>query len=289
MKKKIVTLLLIALVLAVTLTTFCGCFFQNLSIFSSSGMDEDTLAALDTLAAEDEDDPALANFSQINKVSLSMGANSIQIINEYKVTENGIYVKQYSSDSASGSAGSYEYYLEKDRGEYFLYMPNPSDHSRWRVGNISQEQWKQYVNLSARNSSISADSRSNLFSAKNYKKSGDHYKYVGPKVYITIETGSSSDTATFVFDVDGLFLVENGVEIKGNVAPEMTEEQKKQMKEMGYTFDMPYSYCVYNVGTTKITSYPSVENPEYKDNFFAAKEAENNRNQDNEESGKDVE
>jgi len=275
MKKNLVTILLIALVLVLSLTTFCGCFFENLSIISGK-MSVEAEQALAALAAQDPDDPVLKNFSQINKVSLGAGGASMQMITEYKVTENGFYYYSYYSDTTIGSAGSSAMYLEKDGDDYFYYAqdPNGKDFKVQAVPDSWIVQFENYI--TNRNSTIVSDSRANLFSSKNYKMDGDHYKYVGPEVYIEFGADSSGYEAKMVLEVDGLFLVDGGVEIRGHVMPEMTAEEKAEMEKAGYSFNMPYSYCVYNVGTTKIT-YPKVLNSDYKSTY---KQNKANQNRD---------
>ena len=252
MKKNLITILLIALISAICLVSFSGCFFENLS-FISGQMSGDAAAAFEAFnqelvtEAEDEDeDPTitLVNFTQINNVSLSMGANAASMVAEYKITENGLYcsMRTVSEDVQTPST---EFYLETYYNHWLYYYKNNDE---WRVGEITVKVVADY--LKAKDSSISADTRENLFYAKNYKSKGDHYEYVGEKVYLTY------GDIEMDMNVNGLFLVDGGIEIKGNVEPDMTAEQKAAAQLAGYSFDMPFSYKIVDVGSTKIT-FPS--------------------------------
>ena len=294
MKKRIFTILMVALVLAIAAASFTGCFFQNLS-FISGTMTGESAEALENFNQDpyEEDENGnikitLSNFTQLNKVSLSMGADNAMAVVEYKFTENGFSYSVYTETNAAGvysSSGRSDIYVEKDGDYWFAYIANPSNPSEWRVGAIETSTVKAYLEAKSNNSP--ADTRANLFDAKNYKSSGDHYEYVGPKVYLTIAGGSSADM-TFNMNVDGLFNVEKGVEIKGNVEYDMTAEQKAAAAAAGYSMDMPFSYSILNVGTTKIT-FPTVQNSDYKAQYKAMKERQNaansNNDNDNEDNG----
>ena len=288
MKKRIVTITLIALVVVIAMS-LGGCFFENLSIISGkmSGESADALDAFNTeLTSEDANGDlriTLSNFSQINKARGSVGGYSGSAVFEFKCAENGLYIASYSTDNVS-VADKYEYYIEKDGEFWFAYAQNPSNHNEWKVAAIDVSRIATSI---APRDTFLAETRKNIFSAKNYKISGDHYAYDGPTLVF-----SQEDDYKLVMNVEGLFTIENGIEIKGQVEPEMSAEQKAEMAQAGYSladlgFEFPFSYSIYDVGSTKIT-FPSVINSDYKAQYKAAHQPQNGNNDNgNEDSGEE--
>ena len=286
MKKKIVTVLLVALVLTLTMACFTGCFFENLS-FLSGKMNGESAEALDAFKTELTSEDAngdlritLSNFSQINKAKGSVGGYSGSAVFEFKCAENGLYIASYSADNVS-VADKYEYYIEKDGEFWFAYAQNPSNHNEWKVAAIDVSRIASSI---APRDTFLAETRKNIFSAENYKISGDHYAYDGPTLVF-----SQEGDYRLVMNVEGLFTIENGIEIKGQVEPEMSAEQKAAMAQAGYSladlgFEFPFSYSIYDVGKTKIT-FPSVINSDYKAQYKAAHQPQNANNDNGNENG----
>ncbi|MBQ7712771.1 MAG: hypothetical protein IJT69_03010 [Clostridia bacterium] len=283
MKKRIVTITLIALVVVIAMS-LGGCFFENLSIISGkmSGESADALDAFNTeLTSEDANGDlriTLSNFSQINKARGSVGGYSGSAVFEFKCAENGLYIASYSTDNVS-VADKYEYYIEKDGEFWFAYAQNPSNHNEWKVAAIDVSRIATSI---APRDTFLAETRKNIFSAENYKISGDHYAYDGPTLVF-----SQEDDYKLVMNVEGLFTIENGIEIKGQVEPEMSAEQKAEMAQAGYSladlgFEFPFSYSIYDVGSTKIT-FPSVINSDYKAQYKAAHQPQNGNNDNGKE------
>ena len=278
MKKIILSILTVALV-AVIAMSLGGCFFENLSIISGkmSGESAEALDAFKTeLTSEDANGDlriTLSNFSQINKAKGSVGGYSGSAVFEFKCAENGLYIASYSTDNVS-VADKYEYYIEKDGEFWFAYAQNPSNHNEWKVAAIDVSRIATSI---APRDAFLAETRKNIFSAKNYKISGDHYAYDGPTLVF-----SQEGDYKLVMNVEGLFTIENGIEIKGKVEPEMSAEQKDAMAQAGYSladlgFEFPFSYSIYDVGKTKIT-FPSVINSDYKAQYKAAHQQQNGNN-----------
>ena len=257
MKKKLISILFIAIVLTLSLALFCGCFFENLSIISGK-LSGEALEALGVLAAVDEEESSSnmpTNFTQINKVSYSLGANAAEVTSVYKVTESAIF---WSVTTVSnGVTQTNEGYLEADEGFYFVYARDVNS-NEWKVGAVDEETFKAYC--SQRSNGVSEDTRANLFNGKNYKSAGKKYKYTGPEVYIIF------NQTKMVIDVEGLFVKDGGVEIKCKAHPELTAEQKAEAEAAGYNVNMPVSYSVTSVGSTTIT-FPKVSNPSYKNEY----------------------
>ena len=256
MKKKLISILFIAIVLTLSLALFCGCFFENLSIISGK-LSGEALEALSALAASDEEESSNVptNFTQINKVSYSLGANASEVTNLYKVTENAFYLS--ATTVSNGITMTDEAYLEIDDGYYFVYLKDVNS-NEWKVGAVDEETFKTYC--SQRSNGVSEDTRANLFDAKNYKSAGKKYKYTGPEVYLVF------NQMKMVIDVEGLFVKDGGVEIKCKAHPELTAEQKAEAEAAGYNVNMPVSYSVTNVGSTTI-NFPKVSNPSYKNEY----------------------
>jgi len=284
MKKKIVTVLLVALVLTLTAACLTGCFFQNLS-FLSGKMSESNAQALEALNSELVTEDAngdlritLSNFTQLNRARGSVGEYSGTAIFLFKVTEKGFYISTYTEATGVVSE-SEEYYYEKDGDIWFYYVKNQGE---WRVGAINANSLAIVMKQNA-TSKLLAETRKNIFSPTNYKLDGDHYEYAGPELVF-----SDDDPYKMVFDVEGLFMIEGGVEIKGQVVPALTAEQKEAMEQQGVTWqsmglDIPFSYSIYDVGSTTIT-FPTPINADYKAQYKAAHQPHNNDN-GNEDSG----
>ena len=257
MKKNLVTILIIALVLALATVTLGGCFFQNLSILSGK-LGTDGEAALDALNGKAE------NFSQLNVgySKMSFPGQGDQIYNsttEYKVTEKGIYYHYYAESIAPDGTlmtEDKEAYLEKDGDKYYLYkvFEDGSGKKEWGVVSTDKETFEDAMNTNT----ISEDTRANLFDPKNYKVSGDHYKYVGEEVYLVTDAGSTE--IKNYFDVQGLYVEKDVFTIKAKYYPTSAGASMSEVKAAYSQPGMPIftiSYGVYNVGTTKI-SFPNV-------------------------------
>ena len=281
MKKRIITLLSVALVLVVTLAALTGCFFENLSIISGK-MNEESAEALQAFntefVTEDANGDAqitLSNFTQLNRSAGYVGTHSQEVVYLFKVAENGFYMHSYAENS-EGSYGAYEMYIEKDGEDWFLYAPNPQNKTEWKVGYIDIP---GLVSQLSQRETLSDAIRKNIFNPNNYKPDGDHYAYKGPMVDVAIEGDYK-----MVMNVEGLFTKDSGIEIKGKVEPELTAEQKAALQQAGQSlesmgFNMPFSYSIYDVGTTKIT-FPNVINSDYKAKYKAAKQAQQNNGDD---------
>jgi len=284
MKKKIVTLFLIALVLTLTAACLTGCFFQNLS-FLSGKMSESNAQALEALNNELVTEDAngdlqitLSNFTQLNRARGSVGDYSGTAIFLFKVTEKGFYISTYTEATGVASERE-EYYYEKDGDIWFYYVKNAQ--GQWGVGAINANSLAIVMKQNA-TSKLLAETRKNIFSPTNYKLDGDHYEYAGPELVFS-DDGSDK----MVFDVEGLFMIEGGVEIKGQVVPALTAEQKAAMEQQGATWqsmglDIPFSYSIYDVGSTTIT-FPTPVNAAEKAQYKAAHQPQNGNNDNGKE------
>lgn len=288
MKKKIVTLLLIALVLVVTTACFTGCFFENLS-FISGQMSDSNAQALEALNSELVTEDAngdlqftLSNFTQLNRARGDVGEYSGTAVFLFKVTEKGFYISTYTEATGVASERQ-EFYYEKDGDIWFYYAKVQGE---WRVGAVNATYLAMAMKQNA-TSNLLAETRKNIFSPKNYKSDGDHYKYAGPELVFSVDGDYK-----MVFDVEGLFTIEGGIEIKGQVVPAMTDEQKAAMEQAGMSLqnmglDIPFSYSIYDVGSTTIT-FPTPVNADYKAQYKAAHQPQNGNNDNgNEDSGEE--
>ena len=254
MKRKLITVLLIALVLSLTLATLGGCFLQNLSVVSGK-LNSEAEGALAALNGEAE------NFSQLNVSYMKMPSPSgndqvMTATTEYKVTKNGIYYHQHTvSTEPSGRnvETDEEFYLEKDGDDYYRYVSNVAQDGTksWYVYTLSEDAYDTDTT-----SNVAEDDRANLFDPKNYKASGDHYKYVGEDVSCTVESFKCW------FDVQGLYIDKNGFTIKSKCYPVTQGVTKAQAAEAYSQPGMPVmtlDFNVYAIGSTRI-SFPRTEN-----------------------------
>ena len=257
MKKNLITIFVIALVLALATVTLGGCFLQNLSIVSGK-LNADGEAALNAFNGEAE------NFSQLNvgysKMSFPGQGDQVQnSTTEYKVTKNGVYYHYHAENIAPDgtlTTEDREFYLEKKEDKYYLYkvFEDTEGKKEWGKSTINEETFASYL----KTNSISEDTRANLFDPKNYKVDGDHYKYVGKEVYL-VENAGSTEIKNY-FDVQGLFVEKDVYTIKAKIYPTNAGASMSQVKAAYSQPGMPIwtiSYGIYNVGTTKI-SFPKV-------------------------------
>ncbi|MBQ7654118.1 MAG: hypothetical protein IJS17_03500 [Clostridia bacterium] len=246
MKKRIVTIILIALILTLSLSLLSGCFLQNLSFISGS-LSPDALAALEVLKGGDEegsDADLPTNFTQINKTSMAAGENSMEATFQYKFTEKGMYCSKYTVNNGTTKLEEYYYQVENDKIKYYAKDAKTGE---WYVTEISKDSFEEAAKSK---SDESEDTRANLFDAKNYKSAGSKYKYTGPDVYKVIN-GQKMNLI-----VDGLYVLDGGVEIKAVALAEgITEEMLAQSKAAGYDPSIPVSYKVVSIGSTTI-SFP---------------------------------
>ena len=233
-------------------------------------LDEKVIAAFDAVntnpITEDNEDHTIisfTNYSQFNKASASLGETVNTSVAEYRFDENGFYYASYTLSEDSTVSEKSEMYYEKDQEDWFVYVADPNDSTVWRIGAVTES----YINLFSQMGTKQLEA---LFHSENYTNGDDCYKYVGPTVVISEEQGSR-----IIMEVEGLFLTDNGIEIRGTAGPEMTEEQKSQLIEAGLgNVFIPCCYCIYDVGSTEIT-FPNVINSEYKDGYRAAQAQQN--------------
>ena len=257
MKKQLITICIIALVLALATVTLGGCFFQNLSIISGK-LGAEGEAAIKAFNGEAE------NFSQLNvgyaKMTVPEQGDQVQkSTTEYRVTKNGIYYHSHKEDIAPDgtlTTRDREFYLEKKENEYYIYniVEDGEGNKKWTKATAD----KATFEAALKTNDISEDTRANLFDPKNYKVDGDHYKYVGEEVYL-VENAGSTEIKNY-FDVQGLFVEKDVYTIKAKIYPTNAGASMSQVKAAYSQPGMPIwtiSYGIYNVGTTKI-SFPKV-------------------------------